>query len=95
MAIKGRGTASKLGLPYGVGLDAGNRKKPYFAQVTVCRKRIYLGRFSTAEEACRVAADFKANYYQLNPAPPIAAPPLGVTSAIARASMLALPIRQE
>lgn len=98
MAKKWRGRRHRrTGLPFGVTFDerAIAWKNPYHANVTVRGEKLYLGCFSTPEEAGRVAADFKANHYQLNPAPPIAAPPLGVTRATARASMLALPIRQE
>jgi len=62
-ALKNRGTTSRVGRPYGVKFDRRPLKNPYFAQVRVNGKMLFLGRFSTAAEAGRVAADWKVNHY--------------------------------
>lgn len=62
-AFKNRGITSDSGRPYGVKFDRRPLKRPYSAQVRVGGKMIYLGRFATADEAGRVAADWKINHY--------------------------------
>lgn len=64
MARKGRGIRSKSGLPYGVGYQPGSLKNPYYAKVGVSNKQVYLGRFSTPEEAGRAAQDFNESTYK-------------------------------
>lgn len=55
MANKGRGTKSKKGLPYGVRQSG----RKYSANVKVLGKWHYLGAFETAEEAGKVAVEFR------------------------------------
>jgi len=55
MALKCRGTSSKLGVPYGVVRHG----RGYRAQVGFNNKVYRLGIFDTAEEASRAATEFK------------------------------------
>jgi len=55
MARKCRGTSSKLGRPFG----AIPRDGKWRAKCKVARRQIHLGTYDTAEEASRVALEFK------------------------------------
>jgi hypothetical protein len=59
-ARKGRGQKSPRGLPFGATTN-GNK---FAARVKVEGKMKYLGNYATADEASRVALEFKAKLYE-------------------------------
>lgn len=58
-SVKGRCKKSKRGLPFGVSVNKGSARNPYIAHIKVNGRTKHLGSFPTAEEAGRVAQDWK------------------------------------
>ena len=64
MARKGRGTKSRVGMPFGACLDTSCKSERYRSTVKFHGRQVSLGSFPTAKEASDVALAFKQSAYR-------------------------------